>query len=448
MGALAAIAGPILSIGGGLISGSKAADAAKGQAEALRAAGERASAMAQFKPQGMTTAFGTSAFTPEGQGSYTLSPELKAIQSRLFNQAGAYDPTQLAQMAQPLYGGASSLFGLGQQILPSGYNTAPSAQSQALSDRYYQAAQGLMPSSYTSSASPEAMAYADQLRQSGQGYLAQSPQEAAAKYVADQQALLQPSRQADVSRLQATNYARGTGGLGVNTGTGGGPSNPLAQALFNAQAQQDRQIAAAGDVAGQQRQALGLNMVGQGLTTQQQAEVTSRQNLLQNLGLSLDFGQAGYATGTSAENLARARSAEDIRLGAGLFGTGGALLGQVPELTSAGYSPLQTQLGLLSSTESLGQQPFNLSTGLAGQYAQAGARAGELYLDPQKAAANAYSQYQGYSPMGSALSGLGSSMSGSGNWFSSLLGSGPSTNGMSQMQSGGGFSGAGNFRVR
>ncbi len=32
---IAAIAGPVLSLGGGLISGSKAADAAKGQAEAL-----------------------------------------------------------------------------------------------------------------------------------------------------------------------------------------------------------------------------------------------------------------------------------------------------------------------------------------------------------------------------------------------------------------------------
>jgi hypothetical protein len=64
---------------------------------------------------------------------------------------------------------------------------------------------------------------------------------------------------------------------------------------------------------------------------------------------------------------------------------------------------------------------------LANQYAQAGARAGQLYLQPQQAAANAYSQYQGYSPLGSALSGAGSAiggMGGGGGGFSSLFGGG------------------------
>jgi hypothetical protein len=312
---ISAIAGPVLGIAGGLISGSKAADAAKGQAEALRAAADRASAMAQFRPMGMTTRFGTSAFTPEGQGSYTLSPELKAIQDRLFGAVGQYDPTQIGAMAQPLTGGAQSLFNLGQQ------------------------------------------------------YLATSPEQASQQYMANQQALLQPSRAADLSRVQATNFGRGTGGLGVNTGTGGAPSNPLAQALFNAQGRQDLELAARADEAG----------------------------------------------------MARAR------FGAGLFGTGGELLGQVPRLTTAGYAPLETQLGLLGTTEKMGQQPFMLSQDLANQYAQSGARAGGLYLQPQQAAANAYSQYQGYSPMGCALSGIGAGISpggSGGNWFSSLFSGG------------------------
>jgi hypothetical protein len=272
----------------------------------------------------MTTRFGTSAFTPEGQGSYTLSPELKAIQDRLFGAAGQYDPTQIGAMAQPLTGGAQSLFNLGQQ------------------------------------------------------YLATSPEQAAQDYMANQQALLQPSRAADLSRVQATNFGRGTSGLGVNTGTGGAPSNPLAQALFNAQGRQDLELAARADEAGMARS----------------------------------------------------------RFGAGLFGTGGELLGQVPRLTTAGYAPLETQLGLLGTTEKMGQQPFMLSQDLANQYAQAGARAGGLYLQPQQAAANAYSQYQGYSPLGSALSGAGSAMGGMGgmgggggggasSWFSGLFQSGP-----------------------
>jgi hypothetical protein len=321
MGGAAALAGPALGLAGGLISGGKAASAAKGQAEALRAAADRASAMAQFRPMGMTTAFGTSQFGEDGTGSYQLSPELKAIQDRLFGAAGQYDPTQIGAMAQPLTGGAQSLFNLGQQ------------------------------------------------------YLATSPEQAAQQYMAQQQGLLAPGRAAEEARLATTNFGRGTGGLGVQTGTGTAPSNPLAQALFNARAQQDATLAAQADEFGQKRAVFG----------------------------------------------------------AGLFGTGGELLGQVPALTTAGYNPLQTQLNLLGGVEKMGQQPFLLSQDLANQYAQAGARAGQLYLQPQQAAANAYSQYQGYSPLGSALSGAGSAVGGMGggggggasSWFSGLFQSGP-----------------------
>jgi hypothetical protein len=315
------IVSPALSLVGGLISGSKSADASKGQAEALRAAAERASAMALFKPMGMTTAFGSSTFGDDGTGGYTLSPELKAIQDRLFGAAGGYDPTAIGTAAQPLMGGASSLF-----------------------DR-------------------------------ASAYLGQSPEQVAQKYIADQQALLQPSRAADFARLQTSNYGRGTGGLGVNTGTGGAPSNPLAQALFNAQGRQDLELTARADQAAMDR----------------------------------------------------------ARFGAGLFGTGGELLGMVPKLTTAGYGPLEAQLGLLRTTETMGQDPFKLSTDLAGRYSNAGANAGRLYLDPQQAAATAYSQYQGYSPIGSALSAIGGGMGGMGggggsgasSWFSNLFSSGP-----------------------
>jgi hypothetical protein len=308
-GAVSAVTG----LAGGLISGGKAADAAKGQAEALRAAADRASAMAQFRPMGMTTAFGSSQFADDGTGSYKLSPELQAIQQRLFGQAGQYDPTQVAQAAQPLYGGAAGLFNLGQQ------------------------------------------------------YLGQTPQEVSAKYMADQQALLAPSREAGMSRVLNANFGRGTGGLGVQTGTGSAPANPLAQAYFNQIGQQDLQLASQADQAAMDR----------------------------------------------------------IKFGGGLFSGGGELLGQVPRLTTAGYGPLEAQLGLLGTTEKMGQQPFLLSQDLAKNYAQAGAQAGQLYMAPQAAAANAYSQYQGYSPMGTALSGLGSSIGGGS--FSGLLGGGGGT---------------------
>lgn len=308
---IASFAGPVLSTVGGLISGSRGADAARAQAEALRAAGQRSSQMAQFRPIGLTTGFGTSNFRVNELGQveeagYQLTPQLQAIRDRLLTSAGGYDPTQLGMAAQPIMGGAASLFNLGQQ------------------------------------------------------YLAQSPQEAAQQYVSQQQALLAPSREAQLAGVRSNLFARGRGGLGVQAGTGGAPTSPELQAYYNALARQDLELAARGEQAGMER----------------------------------------------------------ARFGAGLFGTGGELLGQVPRLTSAGYGPLETQLGLARTVESLGQQPFAMSQELARLQSGAGAQAGNLYLQPQRAAADAYAQYQGYSPLGTVFSGLGSAMSGGG--FSSL----------------------------
>jgi hypothetical protein len=381
MGGAAAIAAPILSIGGGLISGSKAADAAKGQAEALRAAADRASAMAQFNPYGMTTNFGTSTFA-DGRGGYQLSPQLQAIQNRLFGSIGSAPQRTTTQTPQ----------------LPTGYSLTDTNPMQPrlsvqpkegfqwaygpsgdrievpmVSATTESVSGGYSPEEFMQQVSPLSGGAAS-LFNLGQQYLAKSPEQAAQDYMTQQQGLLAPSRAADLARLQTTNFGRGTGGLGVQTGTGGAPSNPLAQALFNAQSRQDLELAARADEAG----------------------------------------------------MARAK------FGAGLFGTGGDILGQIPKLTTAGYGPLEAQLGLLGTTEKLGQQPFMLSQDLANQYAQAGARAGQLYLQPQAAAANAYSQYQGYSPIGTALSGAGSAMGGGGgagsSWFNNLFSSGTNRN--------------------
>jgi hypothetical protein len=422
MGGITSAVGGIVGTVGGLIGGGKAADAAKGSAEALRAAAERASGMAQFNPYGMTTNFGTSNFA-DGKGSYTLNPQLQAIQNRVMGYAGAYDPNQVGQYAQPLYGGASSLFNLGGQLLPTGTDRTGSAESQALANQYRQAQQGLMPTSYQTGASPEAMAYANRLNTlSGQVTpTSYDPTAAAQEYYNQQQDLMSSGRAAEDARLSTSNFGRGTGGLGVQTGTGTAPSNPLAQALYNARSQQDRTLAGQStDIARSRLQSdinLGSQLGAAGLSTQQQSEATNRANMLQNLGLSLGYGTQGLGASEAGTDLSRQRYAEDLRLGAGLFGTGGSLLGQVPQLTSAGYAPLETQLGLLGKTEALGQDPYKLSLDLANQYAQAGARQGQLYLQPQQAAANAYSQYQGYSPLATGLQGIGSSLQSLGNGF-------------------------------
>ena len=304
---VAAFAGPVLSVAGGLISGSKGADAAKTQAESLRAAGIRASNMAQFRPVGLRTGFGSSNFRVNELGQveeagYTLNPELEALRNRFTAGATGYDPTRVQQLTEPIYGGAASLFNLGGD------------------------------------------------------YLGANPQEVAAKYISDRQGLLQPSRAAEFGRINARNYATGRGGLGVNTGTGGAPSNPALQAYYNSIFQQDRALAAEADTEAMNR----------------------------------------------------------IRFGGELYGAGGNLAAGIPSLFSGSFLPIETQLKLAQSVENLGQQPFAMSQELARLQAGAGASAGNLYLQPQAAAATAYGKYQGYSPLGTALSGFGGAMGGGG----------------------------------
>ena len=312
MGSLASFAGPVFSAVGGLISGGKGADAARGQAEALRAAGLRSSQMAQFRPIGLTTGFGSSRFRTNELGQveeagYDLNPELQNLRNRFVGGATGYDPTRVQNLAEPIYGGASSLFKLGGD------------------------------------------------------YLGANPQEVAAKYISDRQGLLQPSRAAEFGRINARNYATGRGGLGVNTGTGGAPTNPALQAYYNSIFQQDKALAAEADTEAMNR----------------------------------------------------------IRFGGELYGAGGKLAAGIPSLFSGSFLPIETQLKLAQSVEGLGQQPFTMSQELARLQAGAGANAGNLYLQPQGAAASAYSKYQGYSPLGSAFTNLGSTMGGGfGNLFS------------------------------
>ena len=322
---VASIAGPVLSLGGGLISGSKAADASKGQAEALRNAANLSYGRAQFNPIGIKTNLGQSNFTmgPDGQltsAGYSLSPEMQAIQNRVIGGAGQYDPYQITNMAQSLFGGANKAFGMGEQ------------------------------------------------------YLSTSPEQARQDYMTTQRAALAPGREQDLAAIRNQQYQTGRTGLATGGTTAGNmmQTNPEMAAYYNSIAKQDLALGTQAENAAQQRQTFGLN----------------------------------------------------------LFGTGGGLLTQNAAIGSQAYAPLTTGLNLANTIEGYGQQPFGLSQQLATAQSQANANAGQLYMQPQTAAANAYSQYQGYSPMGTALSGAGSSMSGmngggfgsTGSWFDNMLG--------------------------
>lgn len=198
----------------------------------------------------------------------------------------------------------------------------------------------------------------------GQQYLATSPEQAAQDYMKQQQGLLAPGREQQLAALRNQQFQTGRTGLATGGTTAGGmqQTNPEMAAYYNSLAQQDKTLAAQSDLYGQQR----------------------------------------------------------TQFGAGLFGTGGSLLGQVPALTTAGYGPLQTQLGLVGSIEGMGQQPFDLSTALAAKQATAGANVGSALLQGGISAAKTLQGANQYSWGGAALQGLGSNQA-LNSWFQNQL---------------------------
>jgi hypothetical protein len=296
------------------------------QAQQQQAAGQAAAEAQRFRPVGVTTRFGSSNFqmSPEGYltgAGYTLTPEMQAYQNRLMGLTGnaLTQAEQAQQQYQPLSTAATGLFGLGQQ------------------------------------------------------YLAQSPQEVAAKYMQQQQDLLAPSRERSMAQLQNQLFQQGRGGLSVGaTGTrpsgaaGLGATTPEMEAYYNAMAQQDAQLAANAQQAGQQ----------------------------------------------------------NVNYGIGLLGSGSNLLSQYQTGQVGALAPFQGYLGATQGIEQLGQAPLTLGAGLGGQSAAYGAQAGRSLLEGGMAAAQSNLAAARNSPsslLQSGLSGLASNQqltSGIGNWIS------------------------------
>jgi hypothetical protein len=301
-----------ISAGVNYLAAQEQADATR-EAANISAAAQRESARlaaeaAKFRPVGITTRYGSSNFqmSPEGYltgAGYTLSPELKAYQDRLMGlTGGALSQAEMAQQQyQPLSQAATGLFGLGQQ------------------------------------------------------YLAQSPEQVAAKYIQQQQDLLAPVRERQMAQLQNQLFQQGRGGLSVGaTGTrpsgatGLGATTPEMEAYYNAIAQQDAQLAAQAQQAGQQ----------------------------------------------------------NVAFGAGLFGTGAGMLGQYQAGQVGALSPFTTYLGAGQTIESLGQQPLDIGAQLGGRAATAGANVGQSLLQGGLAAAQTQQRGAGFSPEAGLLQGL------------------------------------------
>jgi hypothetical protein len=265
-----------LGTAGNLLQMQESREAAQRAQARIDAETAAAKASAAFRPVGMTTRFGTSQFQVDpvtGQltsAGYTLSPEAKAQQDRFMalSQQGLTQAEQAQQQFAPLQTGAQRLFGLGNQ------------------------------------------------------YLAQSPEAVAQNYLNQQMALLQPGRELELANLQNRLQQQGRGGLAVAQGGAYGATTPELQALYNARAQQEAQLAANAQQYGQQQ----------------------------------------------------------VAFGAGLLGTGAQTMGQYYGGQQAAYAPYTTAMGQVQGLEAAGQQPFNLSTQLGQAASTAGARVGQLGL--------------------------------------------------------------------
>ena len=291
-----AVIGGGLSLLGGLFGGNAAADASRRQADALREDARNR----MFSPVGTTNRFGTSTSQIDpatgkliGAG-YELSPELKAFQNRFMGLAGdglteiGGAPGKYA----PLTGAARSMYDLGAQ------------------------------------------------------YLAQSPEEVAAKYMRQQQDLIDPSRQRSFAQLQTDMFNKGNylsvGATGMRPGGAEGlrAATPQMEAYFNAQAQQDRQLA-------------------------------------------LDSERMGM---------------ERYKFGQGLFRTGTETLGDYYGGLTDAYKPFTAAMGGVTGLEKTGRLSFEDMI-----------RLGEAGKGGPSNAAGITAQYQAdqYSPFGTALSGFG-----------------------------------------
>ena len=239
------------SLLGSSMAGRSAEKAARTSANAQLEASRIAAEEQRFRPVGITSRFGASqfGFGPEGRlesAGYTASPEIQALQERLSALYGT--SLGLAERAPTI---SEGLFGLGQQ------------------------------------------------------YLAETPTQARQKYIAEQQALLDPIRQQEEQRLASSVFGRGRAGLNIGT-----QGQPELAALASARRTQDLQLAAEADRAAQQRIGFGAGLFGTGIGLQTQSlapfqQQFGTQQLLEQAALQpLDIGaQLGGRTATAGANV-------------------------------------------------------------------------------------------------------------------------------------------------
>jgi hypothetical protein len=378
LGLTAAQFSGLLTSGGQTVAGllqqqtsKEAAEAAKKSIDTETAAAKTSAA---FKPIGMTTRFGTSEFKTDpitGQltsAGYKLSPEAQYAQDFFRTQANlGLQQVELAPFVYaPLKTGANMMFDIGQKAL----NAPSDARLGQIATDYL-----------TQSAGSKA------LQTLGEKYIAKSPEDVAADYLKSQMALLQPGRELELANLQNKLQQQGRGGLAVAQGGALGATTPELQALYNARATQEAQLAAGAQQAGQQQVQFGAGLFGTG----------------QQLGMQ------GQQFGMDTLAKQQALDQQRIGFGAGLYGQGAQTLGNYYGGLSQAYAPYNAAFGQMQALEAAGQQPFTLGASLGQTAATAGARVGQLGLmGAEQSVALATGKAATTNPYASALYGAAS----------------------------------------
>jgi len=238
---------------------------------------------------------------------------------------------QAAQQAQARIGQATQQAVAGSQFRPVGTTTRFGTSQFQVDPTTGQ----LVSAGYT--AAPEITSAQNRLMSLGSSYLAQTPEEVAQQYMTRQYDLLDPSRQRQLAGIRNQQFQTGRGGLSVGS-TGLRPSgaqglmgaNPELEAYYNSLAQQDAQLAAQAQEAGQRQVSFGTGLFGQA----GQLENMAQQPFNLSQGLAEKSSVGGYRSGS--------------------LGIQGNVYGNAIGLSAANTTnPFATVLGGLSSPTSL-----------------------------------------------------------------------------------------------
>jgi hypothetical protein len=233
---------------GGVLQGQTSREAAQKAADLARQSGASAAQMAQFRPVGTTTRFGTSNFQ--------------------------FDPTT----------GQMTSAGYTPSALATGYQDALGQMTN----------QGLM--------------QGQQVQNLAGQYLGESPEAVRQRYVQQQTALVAPQQEQALAGIRNRLFQTGRGGLATGATEAGGlaATNPEMAAYYNALANQQRQIAAGADQAAQQQIQFGQQLAGQaynpflaGFGAQSSVESAAQQPLT----LANELAKLQAASGAQAGTL-------------------------------------------------------------------------------------------------------------------------------------------------